>query len=85
MVFLYAPLAVAVLYAFSAKPLLTWPFEGWSLQWFAKLFAERQFRRALATSFEVAPWTSFRATVIGAAAAFAFTRRIHGGPRWRRS
>ena len=72
--FLYAPLAVAVLYAFSAKPLLTWPFEGWSLQWFAKLFAERRFRDALATSMEVALWTSFLATSIGAAAAFAFTR-----------
>ena len=63
-----------MLYAFSAKPLLTWPFEGWSLQWFEKLFAERQFRRALATSIEVAAWTAFFATAIGAAAAFVFTR-----------
>ena len=75
MVFLYAPLAVAVLYAFSAKPLLAWPFEGWSLQWFEKLFSERQFRRALATSFEVAAWTAVSSTVIGTAAAFVFTRR----------
>ena len=75
MVFLYAPLAVAVLYAFSAKPLLAWPFEGWSLQWFEKLFSERQFRRALATSFEVAAWTAACSTVIGTAAAFVFTRR----------
>ena len=75
MVFLYAPLAVAVLYAFSAKPLLAWPFEGWSLQWFEKLFSERQFRRALATSFEVAAWTAVFSTVIGTAAAFVFTRR----------
>jgi spermidine/putrescine transport system permease protein len=75
-VFLYAPLAVAVLYAFSAKPLLAWPFEGWSLQWFEKLFAERQFRRALATSVEIAAWTALLATVIGTAAAFVFTRHV---------
>ncbi len=72
--FLYAPLAVAFLYAFSVKPMLTWPFEGWTLEWFEKLFAERQFRRALFTSFEVALWTAVLATLIGTMASFAFVR-----------
>ena len=35
----------------------------------------RQFRRALATSFEVAAWTAVCSTAIGTAAAFVFTRR----------
>lgn len=72
---LYAPLAVAALYAFSAKPLLAWPFEGWSLQWFERLFAERQFQRAFITSLKAALWTALFATLIGTMAAFVFTRR----------
>ena len=74
MIFLYAPLSAAVLYAFSAKPLLTWPFEGWSLQWFSKLFFEAAFRRAFLTSFGVALTSALIATAIGTAAAMVFTR-----------
>lgn len=74
MVFLFAPLAVAALYAFSAVPSLTWPFQGWSLLWFERLFADPQFRKAFITSVEVALITAILATVIGTAAAFVFTR-----------
>ncbi|HZW01205.1 MAG TPA: ABC transporter permease [Candidatus Deferrimicrobium sp.] len=74
MVFLFAPLALAALYAFSAVPSLTWPFQGWSLQWFEKLFADPGFRKALLTSFEVAIITAVAATLIGTVAAFVFTR-----------
>jgi ABC-type spermidine/putrescine transport system permease subunit II len=75
LLFLFAPLAVAVLFAFSAKPILTWPFEGWSLQWFEALFSERAFRRAFATSFQAACWTAVISTLIGTMASFVFTRR----------
>lgn len=73
-VFLYAPLAVAALYAFSTKPIMSWPFEGWSLQWFENLFMDARFRDSLMTSIEVAIATAIIATLIGTAAAFAFTR-----------
>jgi ABC-type spermidine/putrescine transport system permease subunit II len=74
MVFLFAPLAVAALYAFSAIPSLTWPFQGWSLQWFEKLFADPLFRKAFVTSVEVAIITAILATIIGTVASFVFTR-----------
>jgi ABC-type spermidine/putrescine transport system permease subunit II len=74
MVFLFAPLAVAALYAFSSVPSLTWPFQGWSLQWFGRLFDDALFRRAFITSVEVAIVTAVLATLIGTVAAFVFTR-----------
>lgn len=80
--FLYAPLAVAALYAFSTKPILSWPFEGWSLQWFEKLLADERFRDAFVTSVEIAVVTAILATIIGTTATFAFTRaqsRLSGG------
>lgn len=76
MVFLFAPLAVAALYAFSAVPSLTWPFQGWSLQWFEKLFADPGFRKALMTSIQAALLTAVVATLIGTVAAFVFTRLL---------
>ncbi len=75
MVFLYAPLAVATLYAFNGGANLTWPIHGVSLRWFDKVFGDSLFRTALLTSFEAAIATSVAATVIGTSAAFVFTRR----------
>lgn len=75
MVFLYAPLAVATLYAFNGGSNLTWPPQGFSLRWFSKIFDDSLFRQALVVSFEAAIATAFIGTAIGAAAAFVFTRR----------
>ncbi|MBX3031866.1 MAG: ABC transporter permease [Chloroflexi bacterium] len=74
MIFLFAPLVIAALYAFSAVPTLSWPFQGWSLMWFEKLLTERQFRNAFWVSLEMATITAIVATTIGTMASFAFTR-----------
>lgn len=74
MIFLFAPLAIATLYAFSAVPTLSWPFQGWSLMWFERLLTERQFRNAFWTSIEMAVITSIVATTIGTMASFVFAR-----------
>jgi ABC-type spermidine/putrescine transport system permease subunit II len=74
MIFLYAPLAVATLYAFNSGPNLTWPPQGFSLRWFEKIFSDSGFRQALIVSFQAALLTSLIASLIGAAGAFVFTR-----------
>lgn len=74
MLFLFTPLVVAVVYAFSAVPSLTWPFHGWSLRWFETVVADRGFRNAFVTSTTIAIVAALIATVIGTMAALVFTR-----------
>jgi len=40
MVLLYAPLVIAVRYAFNGESSLTWPPVGWSMQWFVKIVSD---------------------------------------------
>ena len=74
-VFLYAPLAIASLFAFNSGSNLTWPPVGFSLRWFGKIFDDALFRQAMIISFEAAVATSIVGSVIGTAAALVFTRR----------
>lgn len=75
LVFLYAPLVVASIYAFNSGPNLSWPPRGVSTRWFAQLFADPQFIAALKSSLIAAVSSSTISTVVGTAAAFVFTRR----------
>jgi spermidine/putrescine transport system permease protein len=74
-VFLFAPIAIAVLYAFNSGPGLSWPPEGLSLRWFRQVFSDPQFRTALQNSVVAATSTALLASTIGTAAAVVFTRR----------
>jgi len=74
LVFLYAPLVVAVLFAFNSANSLTWPLQGLSLRWFELVFRTREFQAAMTTSFAAATITSILSTLMGAAAAVVFTR-----------
>ena len=72
--FLYAPLVVAVLFAFNSGSNLSWPPKGLSLRWFSAIFNEPAFSNAMRTSAEVAVVVSLLAVAIGSAAAFVFVR-----------
>ena len=73
--FLYAPLVLAVVYAFNSEPNLSWPPQGVSLRWFDAIFSDPAFRDALRLSVEAACATALLAGSIGTAAAVVFTRR----------
>ncbi len=75
MVFLYAPLAIAVLYAFNGQASFTWPPHGFSLQWFEQIFADDLFRAAFWVSIQAAVASSVLSTSLGTAASFVFVRR----------
>lgn len=74
LLFLYAPLIVAGLYAFNSGSNLTWPPQGFSLRWFANIANDPSFRGALVNSVLAAAATAIVATVVGTAASFAFVR-----------
>lgn len=71
---LYAPLTIAVLYAFNDSRNLTWPPSGFSFVWFQEVFANDLFRQSLITSFIAAALTAVVSGSVGTAAAVAFTR-----------
>jgi putative spermidine/putrescine transport system permease protein len=72
--FLYAPIAVIVLYAFNARRALKWPLPGLTLDWFDKAFHNPGVREALATSLKAATGATAIALLLGTLASFAVGR-----------
>jgi putrescine transport system permease protein len=77
--FLYAPIAILVVYSFNASRLVT-VWGGWSTRWYAALLEDRAMIDAALASLAVASISAALATVLGTLAAFALARaRL----RWR--
>jgi putative spermidine/putrescine transport system permease protein len=72
--FLYAPLAVILVYAFNARRTATWPPPGLTLDWFDKAFHNQGVRHALWTSVQAGLLATAIALVLGTLAAFAVAR-----------
>jgi putrescine transport system permease protein len=71
--FLYAPIAILVVYSFNASRLVT-VWGGWSLRWYAALLEDHAMREAAATSLGIALLSAAGATTLGTFAALALTR-----------
>jgi putrescine transport system permease protein len=71
--FLYAPIAILVIYSFNASQLVT-VWGGWSLRWYGVLLSDRAMLEAAATSLGIGVLSATCATVLGTLAAFALTR-----------
>jgi putative spermidine/putrescine transport system permease protein len=73
-VFLYLPLAMIVLYAFNETNINSWPFPGFSTQWFDKLAHDPVPKDAAWLSVRIAVFATALALVLGTSMAFAFAR-----------
>lgn len=71
--FLYAPIALLVVYSFNASRLVT-VWAGFSTHWYAALFHDEGFRNAAVTSLEVATMAASLALVLGTFAGFSMAR-----------
>jgi putrescine transport system permease protein len=71
--FLYAPIAILVIYSFNASRLVT-VWGGWSTRWYAALLEDRAMIDAALTSLGIALLSAALATVLGTFAALALTR-----------
>jgi ABC-type spermidine/putrescine transport system permease subunit II len=77
--FLYAPIAVVIVYAFNAsRDVSVW--KGWSLHWFSAAFSSDRYVGALELSLKIAALNALFATLLGTAAALALGR---SRSRWR--
>lgn len=72
--FLLLPVVVVVIASFTASSYLTIPPKGLSLRWFAKVFADESYRRALVFSLGLAFTTVAGSLALGTAAAYAMAR-----------
>ena len=71
--FLYAPIAILVVYSFNASRLVT-VWGGWSTRWYAALIEDRAMIDAALASLGIAVVSATLATVLGTMAALALTR-----------
>ncbi|MFZ5719619.1 MAG: ABC transporter permease [Pseudomonadota bacterium] len=81
LLFLYAPIAVLVIYSFNASRLVT-VWGGFSTRWYAELFRDVQMLDAIWVTLRVGLLSATAATVIGVFAAVALVR---GGRRLART
>ena len=74
MVFVLAPLLVAVSISFSAAPFASFPPQGFTLSWYAQVLADPDFRAAAGLSIGLALAATAASLALGLPAAFALAR-----------
>jgi spermidine/putrescine transport system permease protein len=74
-VFLYAPLAVLVLFSFNDREFVSFPWEGFTLRWYGTFLDNRTILESLRTSLLVASITAVVTTMLSIPASIALVRR----------
>src|SRR5688572_5995455 len=72
--FIYIPLVMVVIYAFSSSSTLEWPPPGWTVDWVGKAIDNTGARDALLASVKVALLATAVALILGTLAALAVGR-----------
>ena len=72
--FVYVPLLIVALYAFSGSVGQKWPIEEYTTRWFGVAWRNGVVREALVTSVEIALIATVLALILGSLAAFAVHR-----------
>lgn len=72
--FLVGPMLVVVPMSFTAAPILSWPPQGFSLQWYAHMLEDPQWSRGFVNSLQAATLTALLSTVLGTLAALGLVR-----------
>lgn len=78
-VFLFLPLVILVLYSLQKNRFPGLPLQGWTVQWYAKMWREGTLVTALGNSMIVSPAAATVATFIGFFAAYAMNRFVFRG------
>ena len=72
--FIYFPIAIIVLYSFSAAKVATWPISAYTVDWYVKAFSDQGIRSSFATSVEVAIGATIISLAFGSLLALAVQR-----------
>jgi spermidine/putrescine transport system permease protein len=80
-VFLYAPIAILLIFSFNNSDVPTFPLSGFTLHWYHQFITNPDLKGALKTSALVAVMSSVGAVFLGVLASIALARRrFHGKP-----
>lgn len=79
MIWLLGPLAVIVAGSFTEAPQVTFPPEGFTLQWYEKLLGREDFLRSFIDSIVLATVATFLAVLLGTIAAVGLSRESFAG------
>lgn len=82
--FIFLPVVVLVTFSFQDGRLPVPPFKGFTVKWYAEIFADDRLMAALGNSLLVAVGSSLVALVLGFLAAFALARYWLPGSVWLR-
>lgn len=74
-VFLYAPIAILLVFSFNRSPIPSFPLTGFTLRWYRDFISNGAMRGALETSAIVAAMSSVVAVALGILASLALARR----------
>jgi putative spermidine/putrescine transport system permease protein len=74
LVLIVTPLVITIFTAFNATTANVFPPQGWSLRWFANVFAQKEFATGFALSMTLALASSATSITLGTLAAFALSR-----------
>jgi spermidine/putrescine transport system permease protein len=77
--FLYAPIAVLLLFSFNNSQLPSFPLSGFTLHWYHEFLTNSDIQNALLTSGKVAALSSVGAVALGTLASIALVRRVFRG------
>jgi spermidine/putrescine transport system permease protein len=77
--FLYAPIAVLMIFSFNDSRLVTFPLAGFTTRWYQLLLENQELIEALKVSAVVAAISSFCAVGLGILASYAMVRRRFRG------
>lgn len=72
--FLFAPIAVLIVFSFNANRYGTFPITGWTTDWYAQVFHDFEIQDAISTSLKVAAQVVVISTLAGTAGAFPLVR-----------
>jgi spermidine/putrescine transport system permease protein len=78
-VFLYAPIAILLIFSFNNADVPTFPLSGFTLHWYHQFITNADLRAALETSALVAVLSSIGAVLLGVVASIALARRRFAG------
>jgi spermidine/putrescine transport system permease protein len=78
-VFLYAPIAILLIFSFNNSELPTFPLSGFTLHWYHQFLTNADLRAAIETSALVAAFSSVGAVLLGVLASIALARRRFAG------
>jgi spermidine/putrescine transport system permease protein len=73
--FLYAPIAILVIFSFNDAEVPSFPLSGFTLHWYHEFLVNTDLRAALGTSARIAALSSVGAVVLGILSSIALARR----------